>query len=287
MPQEYDQPQNATKRYPVLYLFRGHEREWINLQEDSSRQGRSIVDVYLQALLLGQVGPMIIVCPGITSDDNRIPGLLVDFKQPELAKGSKGIGTGMFQRYFIEELLPYVDNKYRTLGDGHRGVDGFSLGGFQSIKIAAQYPGLFASAGSYDGTFFYATPAGEWLSPKDALFRAGLFDPAFGRPRDFAFAALHNPANLIINSTPGDLAKVFWMIQTGPESAEPSDANFYRGRYIANLLKEKGSPNHVPLVIPDGKHNWATADRHMSITLPFHWQRLSQAQSNIPIKEVI
>ncbi len=245
------------------------------MQEDSSRQGRSIVDVYLQARLRGEVGPLILVCPGTTSNDNRIPGLLVDFKQPELARGSKGIGTGLFQRYFIEELVPYLDKNYRTLGDGHRGVDGFSLGGFQSLKIAAQYPDLFSSAGSYDGTFFYATPEGEWLSPKDALFRAGLFDPAFGRPRDFAFAALHNPANLIINSAPKDLAKVFWMIQAGPESAEPSDANFYRGRYIARLLKEKGSPNHVPLVIPDGKHNWATADRHMSITLPFHWQVLS------------
>ena len=30
----------------------------------------------------GLVGPMILVCPGITSDDNRVPGLLVDFKQP-------------------------------------------------------------------------------------------------------------------------------------------------------------------------------------------------------------
>lgn len=245
------------------------------MQEDSSRQGRSIVDVYLQALRQSQAGPLILVCPGITSDDNRIPGLLVDFKQPELAKGSKGVGTGLFQSYFINELLPYVDQKYRTLGTGHRGVDGFSLGGFQAVKIAAQYPELFASAGSYDGTFFYASPDGEWVSPKDALFRAGVFDPAFGRPRDFAFAAQHNPANLIINSSPADLAKVFWMIQTGPESAEPSDANFYRGRYIANLLKEKGSPNHVPLVVPDGKHNWATADRHMAVTLPFHWQVLS------------
>ncbi len=245
------------------------------MQEDKSREGRSIVDVYLQALRQEAVGPMILVCPGISSDDHRIPGLLVDFKQPELAKGSRGVGTGQFQRYFIEELLPYIDNNYRTLGEAHRGVDGFSLGGFQAIKIAAQYPGLFATAGAYDGTFFYPTPTGESVSPKDALFRAGIFDPAFGRPRDFTFAAQHNPANLILNSSPEALARVFWMIQTGPEEAEPSDANFYRGRYIASLLAEKGVTNHVPLVIPDGRHNWATADRHMSITLPYHWQILS------------
>ncbi len=251
------------------------------MQEDKSREGRSIVDVYLQALRHEAVGPMILVCPGISSDDHRIPGLLVDFKQPELAIGSRGVGTGQFQRYFIEELLPYIDSNYRTLGEAHRGVDGFSLGGFQAIKIAAQYPTLFATAGAYDGTFFYAMPTGEYVSPKDALFRAGIFDPAFGRPRDFTFAAQHNPANLILNSPPEALARVFWMIQTGPEEAEPSDANFYRGRYIASLLAEKGATNNIPLVIPDGRHNWATADRHMSITLPYHWQILAGEPDSI------
>jgi S-formylglutathione hydrolase FrmB len=254
------------------------------LQEDKSREGRSIVDVYLQARERGEVGPMILVCPGITSNDQKVPGLLVDFKQPELAKGSRGVGTGLFQTYFIEELLPHIDNNYRTLGDGHRGVDGFSLGGFQAIKIAAQYPGLFATAGAYDGTFFYATPRGEAVSPRDALFRAGIFDPAFGRPRDFFFAARQNPANLIQNSPPEALARVFWMLQTGPEVAEPSNANFYRGRYVVSLLAEKGVTNRVPLVIPDGRHNWATADRHMAVTLPSHWQVLaSQSQPAPPI----
>jgi S-formylglutathione hydrolase FrmB len=275
LPPGYNEPQNQVLKYPVLYLFRGHEREWVNLHEDKSREGRSIVDVYLQALEQGQVGPMILVCPGITSDDQRVPGLLVNFKQPELAKGSRGVGTGQFQDFFISELIPYVDRNYRTAGAAHRAVDGFSLGGFQAIKIAAQYPGMFVSAGAYDGTFFYADPTGAEVSQADALFRAGLFDPVFGRPRDFTFAARHNPANLILNSSPEALSRVFWMVQTGPEAAEPSDANFYRGRYIAGLLEEKGAANRVPLVIPDGRHNWATADRHMAITLPYHWQALS------------
>jgi hypothetical protein len=45
--------------------------------------------------------------------------------------------------------------------------------------------------------------------------------------------------------------------------------------------------NRVPLVIPDGRHNWATADRHMAVTLPYHWQILegqpAQPQSEIAL----
>lgn len=260
----------------MLYLFRGHEREWVNLHEDTSRGGKSIVDVYLELYYTGKVGGMILVCPGITSDDYRIPGLLVDFKQPELAKTSRGVGTGRFESYFVEELMTYVDSHYRTaLSRHHRGVDGFSLGGFQAVKIAAQHPELFATAGAYDGTFFYASRSGRVVDPKDGLFRAGLFDPAFGRPRDMTHSVANNPANLIINGKREQLGKIFWMLQTGPRAAEPSDSNFFRGRYVARLLARKGIPNRVPLVLPDGHHNWATADRHMALTLPLHWQVLS------------
>ncbi len=276
LPPGYDAPERQAERYPVLYLFRGHEREWVNLHEDGSRKGRSIVDVYLEACRAGQVGQMILVCPGISSDDHKIPGLLVNFKQPELARGSGGVGTGRFEDYFIRELVSYIDAHYRTLPHRqHRGVDGFSLGGFQAVKIAAQYPEFFATVGAYDGTFFYANESGSRVSRKDRLFLAGLFDPAFGRPRDMSYGAANNPANLIINSPPHTLATLFWMIQTGPEAAEPADANFHRGRYVAGLLAARGIPNRVPLVLPEGRHNWATADRHMAMTLPLHWQVLS------------
>ncbi|HEX2912737.1 MAG TPA: alpha/beta hydrolase-fold protein [Chloroflexia bacterium] len=276
LPPDYAQPDQQQQRYPVLYLFRGHEREWVNLHEDSSRGGRSIVDVYLELYRKGQVGPMILVCPGISSDDFHIPGLLVDFKQPELAEGAKGVGSGRFESYFLKELVTYVDFHYRTLPDRrHRGVDGFSLGGFQAIKIAAQYPAMFSTSGAYDGTFFYPSRDGKRISGKDGLFRAELFDPAFGKPRDMEFAAANNPANLIMNAHPRDLASIFWMIQTGPVAAEPMNANYYRGKYVVDLLEGKKIPNRVPLVLSGGLHNWATADRHMALTLPLHWQILS------------
>jgi len=121
-----------------------------------------VIDVYRQLLAKRKVGPMILVFPGISSDDNRIPGFLVNFRSPKLASRSPGVGKGCFEDYFFEELVPYVDTHFRTIASREgRGGDGFSLGGFQSIKAAAQHPDMFCSAGSFDGTFLYAADGGE------------------------------------------------------------------------------------------------------------------------------
>src|SRR5437016_2525885 len=181
LPPGYARASNSDRRYPTLYLFRGHEREWIHRQQDRSRRGRTVIDVYRELLEEGEVGPMILVFPGISSDDNRVPGLLVNFLEPQLVKNVPGIGTGQFEDYFLKELIPYIDGHFRTVaGREGRAVDGFSLGGFQSIKIAAQHPGLFRSAGSFDGTFLYATDRGKSVRKADKVLRNPMFAPAFG-----------------------------------------------------------------------------------------------------------
>src|SRR5688500_4789298 len=156
LPPGYASTANRQRRYPALYLFRGHEHEWVHRWQDRSRRGRTIIDVYRQLLDEGKVGPMVLVFPGISSDDNRVPGLLVNFRNPSLAPRSPGIGTGRFEDYFVNELIPIVESRFRVISArSGRAVDGFSLGGFQAIKIAAQYPNLFSSAGSFDGTFLF------------------------------------------------------------------------------------------------------------------------------------
>jgi enterochelin esterase-like enzyme len=144
---------SSDQKLPALYMFRGHEREWINANEDPTRAGRTVIDVYEELLAAGDIGPMALVFPGIASDDNSVPGLLVNFKQPELTTAS-GIGTGQFEQYFLHELIPFVERFYYV--DSYaRSVEGFSLGGFQAAKIAAQHPHLFRSVGVFDGTYFW------------------------------------------------------------------------------------------------------------------------------------
>ncbi len=57
----------------------------------------------------GRVGPLALVFPGISGDDNRIPGMLVNMCAPHLANGATGIGSGRFTDVFFDDLIPYID----------------------------------------------------------------------------------------------------------------------------------------------------------------------------------
>ncbi|HEX9990330.1 MAG TPA: alpha/beta hydrolase-fold protein [Chloroflexia bacterium] len=278
LPPGYKRPGNKDIRYPVLYLFRGHEREWVHRWQDKSRRGRTVVDVYRDLLAGGKVGPMILVFPGISSSDNRLPGLLVNFLAPELARKAPGVGTGRFEDYFLQELVPYVDSNFRTIAERTgRAVDGFSLGGFQSIKIAAQHPELFCSAGAFDGTFLYATYKGKALRATDRVLRNPLLGPAFGVPLDMEYVAANSPANLLWRAERDTLAGVQWMVRSGPKEAEPWQSNYYRAQHVIGILETRNLENSVAGVMPEATHSWHWADKHMEGTLPLHWQALQPA----------
>jgi enterochelin esterase-like enzyme len=266
---------SRRRRYPVLYLFRGAASEWINKEQDPTRAGRNVVDVFEELLVAGSVGPMILVFPGTSSDDNSVPGMVTNFKSPHLTS-KPGIGTGQFEDFFVREMIPYVDARYRTIASrGGRGVAGFSLGGFMSAKLAAKFPEMFSTVGAFDGTHFYAADDRANVdAARDAItFHNPMFDPAFDRPRDTAFAALNNGPNLVCNASPRAMQAVAWFVQYGPREAEPDDSNFYRGEHLLEKLGEKGVRNGVAPVLRGG-HNWKTADEHMRQTFPLHWQVL-------------
>lgn len=273
LPPGYHATGNAQRRYPVLYLFRGHEHEWVHRWQDRSRRGRTVIDVYRRLLNAGTVGPLILVFPGISSDDNRVPGLLVNFRAPELARGAPGVGTGRFEDYFFDELVPHVDANFRTIPDRvGRAVEGFSLGGFQAIKAAAGRPDIFCSAGSFDGTFPYAIRRGAGVKRTDRVLRHPMLAPALGSPPDVDFIAANSPANLLLRGDRDALATVQWMIRSGPEAAEPWQSNYFRAQHVVGILKELGLSNAVPDVLPRARHSWAWADRHTESTLPLHWR---------------
>lgn len=260
------------ERVPALYLLRGHEREWVNPREDSSRNGQTVIDTYERLRAQLRIRPLILVFPGTSSYDNRIPSLLANMRAPQLAHDAEGIGSGRFADHFFNELIPYVDLHFPTIGDGrHRGVAGFSLGGAMAISVAARRPDLFACAGSYDGTFLYTTDRGRALRRTDGVLRNPLFDAAFGVPRDLPAVMAVNPTNLLLRGSLPVLRTVTWVIGYGPEDQEPWQANFYRGEHLLKGMAARNIPNalHVP-AMPGGNHSWQTADRFMEQTFPIY-----------------
>lgn len=274
----YLPPEYATqprRRFPALYLLRGHEREWVNPHEDESRGGTTVIDVYERLRATEAIGPMILVMPGMASADNAVPGMLTDFHSPALAGQAPELGSGLFQRFFFEELIPAVDQRFRTL-PAARAVAGFSLGGYMAIKAAALCPELFVSVGAFDGSFPYTGDGGRCARLSDGIFAPPMFDAPLGRPRNPAHLNANNPICLLLRADPAALRRITWLIQYGPETIEPWGSNFYRGEYLLRALATLGIGNAAPVAaLAEARHSWQSADRHIEQTLPLHWAALA------------
>jgi len=110
----------SQKRYPALYWFHGYE---------SSAE----VDAYSKEI----------------SDYLAAHDLIVVDSGPLET-------TGEFPLYF-QELVDVIDHSLRTLADrDHRGVSGYSAGGFLAFLEAGKFPDLVSSASSFMGPTEYS-----------------------------------------------------------------------------------------------------------------------------------
>ncbi|UCE19369.1 MAG: T9SS type A sorting domain-containing protein [Gemmatimonadota bacterium] len=288
LPEDYDE--NVGELYPVVYLFRGHEREWANRNEDASRNGRNIQDVADALYEAGLIGKMILVMPGVASDDNSVPGLGVNFVDVGLAGQKSGLGTGLFEDFLVHDLVPYIDEQYRTIPSrSQRGVDGFSLGGYTSMLMAAKHPDLFSSAGAYDGTMMWMDfddPRFPGPNDDNTWLRVDMFDPAFGVPRDIDVMLQYNPANLIRATGAEQLALLqssqFLIHSAGSEAL----GNLDRSQHIVDILAAQGVQNVFSDIrlASNAQHNWWYADEHMRVTLPLHWEKFANPVNTIPLE---
>lgn len=278
LPPEYGR---SAKRLPVVYVFRGHHTEWqrrytipggYELLPEAPRL--PLLDVWrvMEALVRSRaVRPVILVTPCMANDNGHLTGLATDWAAPERVSGrlTRGVGTGRFGTHLVEEIIPFVDRTFRTIAhrDG-RATDGFSLGGFMSLKLAISQAHLFRCAGAYDGSFLYLhnRPGGE--EEGDYLLNNGMFDPVFGRPRQPEHVFANSPTALLARSPDSLLRSMTFHLQCGPQQAEPSDSNFYRTMHVTRLLQMRGVRNHAdPIVIEDGHHDWPTAFKHLAQAL--------------------
>lgn len=107
-------------------------------------------------------------------------------------------GTGRYHTYLCEEVVPFVDARWRTLASReHRGVAGKSSGGYGAMVTAMLRPDLFGG---------FATHAG------DALFEVG-YQPDIRE----AVRALRDEYG-------GDYARFWTSFRTRPAFSKKSDA---------------------------------------------------------------
>jgi S-formylglutathione hydrolase FrmB len=127
VPLDYDQKGNETFRYRTIYLLHGLSGHFDNWT-DKTRIARYAAHY-----------PFIIVTP--EGDD----GWYTD---------SVSVPNDKYESYIVKELIPEIDNKFRTVTDReHRFIAGLSMGGYGAIKFGLKYPELFSLVGSFSGPF--------------------------------------------------------------------------------------------------------------------------------------
>ncbi|MGG2202048.1 alpha/beta hydrolase [Paenibacillus validus] len=61
-------------------------------------------------------------------------------------------GTGRFEDYILQDLIPTIDHEFRTIADrSKRAVCGLSMGGYGAFALALRNPDVFSAAASISG----------------------------------------------------------------------------------------------------------------------------------------
>ena len=229
LPPDYDTAN--TTRYPVLYLLHGltgHYSDWAS---------RSNVADYARLYRI------IIITP----------------------EGNDSWYIDKYESYILEELIPDVQQRYRTIETRYgRAIAGLSMGGYGAIKFGLKSPETFVFAASMSGAFGVTR-----FTEKDVsqVWHASLklFGPLGSETRKA------NDLFHIIENFPAARVAAFpyFYFDCGTEDA-PLIFNYNRD--LAKLMFDKKIP-HEFRQLP-GDHSWAYWDQQIPHVLEIASQKM-------------
>jgi enterochelin esterase family protein len=151
----------GSEKYSVLYLLHGagdSDDSWTSVGRANfildnliaAKKARPMIVV----MTAGHTGPFSFIMP--------------------TAAGKGGIGSARFEDDFLKDVVPYVEKHYRVLADRpNRAIAGLSMGGAQSLNIAATRPKEFGYVGVFSSGVVFGKMA-DW----EKEHKAGLGDAA-------------------------------------------------------------------------------------------------------------
>lgn len=157
-----------------------------------------------------------------------------------------------YESYIVGELIPEIDEKFRTVADrNHRFIAGLSMGGYGSIKFGLKYPQTFSLVGSFSGALGAADWTEKEIGTKGAIAESILKVYGAGgsktRRENDIFRMIRDFSPEKIKNLP------FIYLDCGTE-----DFLIRNNLDFAALLREKKVP-HEFRALP-GKHDWAYWD---------------------------
>jgi len=240
LPVVYDKPAARSKRYPVLYLFHGlfgHYDNWITRTKLSDYAANY---------------SMIIVTP--EGNDSWYTD-------------SASVPTDKYETYVMEELIPDVQSRYRTIETrAGRAIAGLSMGGYGALKFGVKHPESFVFVGSMSGALGAASWTEADLHGLEVIWKTLL--PVFG-PEDSPIRKA-NDVNRLYGEVPSSrvVALPYLYLDCGTE-----DPLLSSSRSLAAILFERKIP-HEYRELP-GTHAWPYWDAQVQEVLRIAARKLS------------
>jgi hypothetical protein len=131
LPPGYDDPANAHRRYPVVYLIHGFPAgssdDWFTAGDALHTMRGLLADRLVQ--------PMIVVAPDMTAGQPA-----TDWECLNVPGGPQ------LEDYLVKTVVSTIDQRFRTLGDRrHRALGGMSGGGYCALNIGLKHLASFQS----------------------------------------------------------------------------------------------------------------------------------------------
>ncbi len=211
------QDDKSLSPLPVLYFLHGRSgNENIMFELDiNTNADRMIKD--------REINPMIIVCPRIENSRGvNSASICNEVHDPY----NRIINIGMYEDYFMEEIIPITDKNFNTTKDRKgRFIGGVSAGGYAALHNAFRHQHMFSKVGGH-------MPALELkLEEEDK--------PYF---KDMGVWKKYDPIDIVTNNT------ILLDIDVYLDAGANDEGEFYNGCSILHkILKNKGinSQNHI------------------------------------------
>jgi putative tributyrin esterase len=237
LPADYDSARST--RYPVLYLLHGltgHYSDWVS---------RTNIADYASDYRL------IIVMP----EGND--GWYTD---------STSVTSDKYESYILQELLPDVQQRYRTIEARYgRAIAGLSMGGYGAIKFGLKSPQTFVFAASMSGAFGVTRVTEKEIPSNRWETSMKLFGPVGSdtRKANDVFEIIKNLSPARVSSLP------YFYFDCGTED---SQLIFPYNRELSALMYEKKIA-HEYRELP-GDHSWSYWDKQVQEVLAVAAQRM-------------
>jgi enterochelin esterase-like enzyme len=221
LPPDYE---SSERSYPVLYLLHGggdDQTGWIQFGE--------VLHIADKAINEGKATPMVIIMP--------------DANTGTRGYSNNATGSWRYEDFFFEELMPFVEKKYRIKAEKkYRAVSGLSMGGDGTFTYALHHPELFSSACPLSAGTGPLTleDAKTRLRRDNATIADSLIEKFYKR----------QSVPALVNAMPDSLKKsVRWFIDCG------DDDFLYEGNSLVHIAMRKREIPHE-FRIRNGGHNW-------------------------------